>query len=194
MGWDTTNQFLVKEQVGMFKASHNYDVYDLSSGEQLLQCREPSIGAFTKLLRFTDYKRMTPFRVVLSDLEGNTLVEVVRGVSLFLSQVKVHDHSGAVIGGFKQKFFSLGGRFSVLDDEDQPICDLKGSWSGWDFRFMAGETQLAHVTKKWTGLGKELFTSADNYVLDISPEVPPASDIRKLIFAAVMCIDLVLKE
>ena len=188
------NLYLVKEHVGMFKASHNYDIFDLSSGDELLQCREPDIGGFTKLLRFTDYKRYTPFRIVLTDLSGATVVEVSRGISLFLSQVHVTDRSGEAIGGFQQKFLSLGGRFSVMDENGQPVCDLKGSWTGWDFRFMAGETQLAHVTKKWTGLGKEMFTSADNYVLDISPEVPQSSEIRKLIFAAVMCIDLVLKE
>jgi hypothetical protein len=45
-----------------------------------------------------------------------------------------------------------------------------------------------------TGLGKELFTSADNYVLEIGEAVPPDSPVRKLVLAAVMCIDMVLKE
>ncbi len=53
---------------------------------------------------------------------------------------------------------------------------------------------MAHVTKKWAGLGKEMFTSADNYVLEISNSVPPDSKLRQLILAAVMCIDMVLKE
>ncbi|MNL61289.1 Scramblase [compost metagenome] len=59
---------------------------------------------------------------------------------------------------------------------------------------MKGDVQLAKVTKKWAGLGKELFTSADNYVLQIEDHVPQNSDERKLILAAVMCIDMVLKE
>ena len=59
---------------------------------------------------------------------------------------------------------------------------------------MSGEKELAHVTKKWTGIGKELFTSADNYVLEISDSVPADDTIRQLILAAVMCIDMVLKE
>ena len=59
---------------------------------------------------------------------------------------------------------------------------------------MAGETELAHITKKWSGVGKELFTSADNYILQISESVPVDSVARQLIVAAVMCIDMVLKE
>ena len=69
-----------------------------------------------------------------------------------------------------------------------------GAATGWDFRFMAGEKELAHVTKKWAGMGKELFTSADNYILQIADDVPPDNPVRQLIMAAVMCIDMVLKE
>lgn len=111
-----------------------------------------------------------------------------------MSKVKVLDEQGQAIGGFKQKFFSIGGSFNVLDANDKPICLLKGKWTGWDFKFMDGETELAHVTKKWAGLGKELFTSADNYVLEISESVPADNVVRQLILAAVMCIDMVLKE
>ena len=50
------------------------------------------------------------------------------------------------------------------------------------------------MTKKWAGMGKELFTSADNYVLQISDNVPADNPVRQLILAAVMCIDMVLKE
>lgn len=194
MTWNDINQFLVKEHVGLFKAANNFDIFSLATGEKVLECREPSLGTLTKLLRFTDYKRMTPFHIEIRDAAGNLVVTVRRGVSLFLSKVGVYDHQGVYIGGFRQKFFSVGGRFSVLDDHDREVCMLKGKWTGWDFRFVEGEAELAHVAKKWAGLGKELFTSADNYVLDISPSVPPDSNTRRLIFAAVMCIDMVLKE
>jgi uncharacterized protein YxjI len=59
---------------------------------------------------------------------------------------------------------------------------------------MAGDKELARVSKKWAGIGKEFFTTADTYMLEISPHVPPDSSIRQLILAAVMCIDMVLKE
>ncbi|MCY2926885.1 MAG: phospholipid scramblase-related protein [Planctomycetota bacterium] len=194
MTWNDINQFLVKEHVGLFKAANNFDIFDLGTGEKILECREPNLGTLTKLLRFTDYKRMTPFHIEIRDTAGNLVVEVRRGVSLFLSKVRVYDHEGIYIGGFRQKLFSVGGRFAVLDDQDREVCMLKGKWTGWDFRFVEGDVELAHVAKKWAGLGKELFTSADNYVLDISPSVLPGSATRRLIFAAVMCIDMVLKE
>jgi uncharacterized protein YxjI len=59
---------------------------------------------------------------------------------------------------------------------------------------MNGNNELAHVSKKWAGLGKELFTTADNYMLSINDSVKKEDNVRILIMAAVMCIDMVLKE
>ncbi len=188
------NVFLVKEHLGLFKAANNFDIYDPASGEIVLECREERLGLLTKLLRFTDYKRLTPFHIEIREPHGETLIHVKRGVSFFLSKVDVLDETGTRIGGFQQKFFSIGGKFDVLDAGDRPICKLQGKWTGWNFKFMAGDTELAHVAKKWRGIGVELLTSADNYVLEIADVVPPGSATRKLILAAVMCIDMVLKE
>lgn len=188
------NLFLIKEHAGIFKAANNYDVFDAASGAKLIECREPNLGFFTKLFRFTDYKRMTPFEVVLTDTDGRRVLTVRRGVSLFLSKVEVLDGSGRLVGGFKQKLFSIGGAFRVLDARDNEVCVLKGKWTSWEFKFLRGEKELAVVSKKWNGLGRELFTSADNYVLSIGDRVPADDDVRILIMAAVMCIDMVLKE
>ena len=188
------NQFLVKEHVGMFKAASNYDVYDPNTGEVVMTCRELRLGALTKMLRFTDYKRMTPFLLDIDAADGTQLLTVQRGISVFLSNVDVLDENQQRIGGFKQKMFSIGGKFDVMGQSDQVLCSLKGKWTSWDFRFLAGDKELARVTKKWSGLGKELFTSADNYMLQISEEVPPDNPLRQLILASVFCIDLVLKE
>jgi uncharacterized protein YxjI len=188
------NSYFVKEHVGMFKTSNNFDILDPETGEEILHCREEKIGPFTRMLRLTDYKRMTPFNVEIRTPDGEPAVRVSRGIAPLLSKVDVHDECNRRIGGFKQKFFSIGGAFDVLGADDQPLCSLKGKWTGWDFRFVAGQSELAHVTKKWSGVGKELFTTADNYVLTISDEVPADNPVRSLILGAVMCIDMVLKE
>lgn len=190
----STNLFLVKEQVGMFKAANNFDILDPQSGQVVMECREDRLGLLTKIFRFTDYKRYTPFNIQVRTPDGRQVVRVTRGVSVFLSKVTVYDDADRVCGMFKQKFFTLGGAFTILDANERPLCQLKGKWTGWDFRFLAGETEFARVTKKWAGLGKELFTSADNYVLQISDAVGPDNPVRELILAAVMCIDMVLKE
>lgn len=188
------NRFIVKEHVGMFKAANNYDMYDPATGKIVLECREEKLGGFTKLLRFTDYKRMTPFHIEIREPGGKTLIEIKRGVSFFLSSVDVFDGEGVRIGGFKQKFLSIGGKFDVNSAGGDVLCSLKGKWTGWDFSFGHQGVEFAHVSKKWSGFGKEFFTSADNYELRIDPMVESDNPLRMLIVAAVMCIDMVLKE
>ena len=187
------NIFLVKEKIGMFKASNNYDIFNPENNELVLTCREPNLGFFTKLFRFTDYKRMTPFDIEIRTATGELTIQIKRGVTIFRSDIDVFDGGGRKIGVFKQKFFSFGGRFEVHDHQDKHLCTLQGKWTGWDFKFNKDNKELANVSKKWAGLGKEFFTSADNYVINIT-DVAEESKLRPLLIAAVMCIDMVFKE
>ena len=188
------NLFFVKEQVGMFKAANNYDIYDPNTNQKIIECREPNLGIFTKIFRFTDYKHMTPFDVEVRTAEGQNILSLKRGFSIFDSKVEVFDELGKLAGTFSRKLFSIGGKFDVLDAQGTVICTLQGKWTSWDFRFMKGEKELANVSKKWAGLGKELFTTADNYMLTIDGGVAASDSARLLIMAAVLCIDMVLKE
>ncbi len=188
------NLFFVKEHLGIFKAANNYDIVDPNNQEMIMTCREEKLGLITKMLRFTDYKRITPFEVEIKTASGEKVLTVKRGVSFFLSKVQVFDENDELVGIFKQKLFSIGGKFDVLDPNENFLCTLKGKWTSWDFKFMKDDMEFAHVSKKWAGLGKELFTSADNYMLDINENVQGDNPIRLLILAAVMCIDMVLKE
>ena len=178
----------------MFKAANNYGIHVPDTGAIIMECREERLGLLTKMLRFTDFKRSMPFDIQIRTPDGQQIALVKIGVSIFLSKVSVLSENNQPIGGFKQKFFSIGGSFNILDTGENPVCELRGKWSGWDSKFMAGDNELTHITKQWAGMGKELFTSADNYMLQISDSVPTDSLIRQLIFAAVMCIDMVLKE
>ena len=72
------NLFLVKEHVGLFKAANNFDIYDPDSGEVILHCREPRLGMLTKLFRFTEYKRFTPFEIEITTPSGEPVCSVHR--------------------------------------------------------------------------------------------------------------------
>ena len=78
--------------------------------------------------------------------------------------------------------------------QGKPVFILEGKWTGWDYKFLKEGKELGFVTKKWAGLGKELFTTADNYILQINDTVAKDDPIRAFILAAVICIDMVLKE
>ena len=190
----TRNQFFVKEHVGIFKAANSYDILDLESQQPLLECREPNLGFFTKMFRFTKYKTQTPFGIEVKDAVGLSVLRLTRGVSLFRSTVQVFDGNAMLVGKFRQKLLSLGGKLDVLDANDQVVCTVQGKLTSFDYKFLRNGEQIALVTKKWMGLGKELFTSADNYVISIEPSVAAEDSIRPMIVAAALCIDMVFSE
>ena len=82
------NVFLVKEHVGMFKAANNYDIHDPQTGDIIMECREEHLGIITKLLRFTDYKRMTPFDIQIRTPDGNQLVRITGAFPCFCQRSK----------------------------------------------------------------------------------------------------------
>lgn len=189
------NLFFIKEHTGLFKASNNFDIYDPETQQQILLCREENLSFFNKFFRFTDLKRSMPFSIEVRTTDGKTLMTISRKFTWFLSTVEVTDARGTVLGKFKQKFFSIGGKFELLDASERKLCTLKGNWTSWEFTFVSSENrEFARISKKWSGFAKEMFTTADNYVLSIQPEVPADHPLRMLILAAVLCIDLVLKE
>lgn len=188
------NNFFVKEHVGMFKAANNYDIYDPNDQNLMMTCREDNLGLFTKFLRFTDQKIMSPFEIEIKTTTGEKVLTVKRGFAFFLSTVQVFDENDKLVGTFKQKLLSLSGKFDLLDPEGRLLCVLQGKWTSWDFKFLKEEREIAAVSKEWAGFKKEFFTTADNYMLTIEDSVPANKPIRLLILAAVMCIDMVLKE
>jgi hypothetical protein len=75
------NQFFVKEQRGILQAANNYDILDPHTGLLVPQCREPELGLLSRLLRFTDYKQMTPFAVEIRTPQGQRVLSVRRGTT-----------------------------------------------------------------------------------------------------------------
>jgi len=190
------NLYLFKEHLGLIKAHNNYDIYDPESKEMILHCREKNLNIFYKIIRIfrRNYKRMTPFEIEVRGLSGKKILKVKKGFSFFLSEIDVFDENDNIVGIFKQRLFPFGNNFDMLDKSENLVCKLKGNFIGWNFKFLKGDSEVGLVTKKWAGIGKEMFTSADNYILEIKDKVEKDSPLRLLILAAVLCIDMVIKE
>ena len=137
---------------------------------------------------------MTPFEIEIKGLTGKKILKVKKGVSFILSKIQVYDENDNIVGIFKQQLFPFGNNFDMLDKSENLVCKLKGNFIGWNFKFLKGDSEVGLVTKKWAGIGKEMFTSADNYILEIKDKVEKDSPLRLLILAAVLCIDMVIKE
>jgi uncharacterized protein YxjI len=187
--------FFIKERVAMLKLTDTYDILDPATGQKIgLAKEEPPTWA--KWLRLVVNKQMLPTAVNIYECDGQPpVLSIQRGFTFLRSKVRVVAGHGESLGYFKSKLLSLGGGFNVFDNADQQVAEVKGNWKGWDFRFLSKSgREIGTVTKKWAGLGKELFSSADNYVIaltDLGGAGPAAS---ALLLAAGLSIDIVFKE
>ena len=187
--------WLVKERVGFLKLVDTYDIYDPTTGAQIGVATE-KVSILVHILRFLINKRLLPTSVEVREREdGQVILAMSRGVSLLHAQVTVTNDSGRPIGRLKSKLFSIGGGFHVLDGSERPVAEIKGDWKGWNFRFLTPDgTEIGKVTKKWAGIGKELFTSADNYMISLNEGRAFRPDSAPLLLAAGLAIDTVYKE
>ena len=54
--------------------------------------------------------------------------------------------------------------------------------------------EMGTVAKKWAGLAKEMFTSADNYVINLNDSFKQTETANMLLLAAGLAVDLIYKE
>ena len=188
-------QFMVKERVGFLKLTDTYDIFDLNSNTQLGIAHE-AVSPLIKVLRLLINKRLLPTSIEVRASEGGpALLTIKRGVGFLRTPVQVLDQTGRQIGSFKSKVFTIGGGFDVFDSTGNKIAEIKGDWKGWNFtlRGASGE-EIGKVTKKWAGIGKELFTTADNYAIALNETAPKNQESVAMLLAAGLAVDTVYKE
>ena len=185
------NTFFIDEKLGFFKFANAYKVYD-EVGEIGLITQKLTTGQ--KFLRLLLKKAMLPFKLEIVDLNGDALVTISRGYTFWMSQITLTDQQGNLLGSIKQKFAFLKPTFNIFDENEAAIANITGDWKGWNFAIKDDNgNQIGTISKKWNGILKEAFTTADKYVVEIVPEY--AEDKRKMaIVACAITIDMVLKE
>ena len=188
------NSFFIKEHLGMFKLSNNYDVYDSNTKEIILNSREQKASLLTKLFRLEkSTKIFTPFNLKITSSLGSSLLSVKKDWHFLYAKVSVFDEKDKLIGYFKQQ--NIGGNFSGIqfnayDIEDKFLFKFKGLYN---FKLVNDQEDLGSIVKEWK-TAKEIFTSADDYVLEINDTVSKNDFSRYFLLAAVFCIDMVLHE
>jgi uncharacterized protein YxjI len=187
--------YFIREHVGMLKLSDTYDILDPQTKTKIGQARE-EIPFWSILLRMLISRQKLPTKVSVyegSEEKPEQLVfSIHRGFTLLRSKVTVVDAHGNQIGYLRQKLLTLGGAFSIFTPQDELVAVVKGDWKGWNFRFIQNDQELGMISRKWSGLGKELFTTADNYIIDLHGDPDPTTNT--LLLAAGLAVDTVYKE
>lgn len=187
--------FFVKEQVQLMKLTGTYEIYDAETNVKVGIAKEEP-ATMVKFLRLLVSKLMLPNRINVYDTDDQSLVFYIqKPISFLRSKVFVYDGNGDQIGYFKGKILTIGGGFTVYDSNDREVARIIGDWKGWNFKFISWNKQeIGTITKKWAGIGKEFFTSADNYVIYLNDAAEIGLEHHKLLLAAGLAVDTVYKE
>jgi len=164
-------QYLIKEEVSFLKLTDRYNIFDPNTNAQLGYAVE-TIPTYLKLLRLLINKSLLPSKIEVRDRNENLVFTIKKSPDFFKAKVDIFDASGNAVGYFKSKIFTIGGKFDVFQNNDTKVAEVTGDWKGWNFSFMSTSgNELGTVTKKWAGIGRELFTSADNYMITINESI-----------------------
>ncbi|HYH16031.1 MAG TPA: phospholipid scramblase-related protein [Flavisolibacter sp.] len=187
-----SNEYFIDEKVGFLKFHNEYKVYDSSATPvgRIVQ----RVSGWHKFLRLFVNKAMLPFTLEIIDNNEEVLVTIKRGWTFWMSKITILDAQGNVSGYIKQKFKLLKPRFQILDADGEQIAEINGDWKAWNFGISSTNGRaIGFINKKWAGVAKELFTSADKYHVSIIADY--AEDRNKMnIVATAITIDMVLKE
>ena len=193
------NRFIVKERVAFIKTVDAYDILDPDTQEELAEAVETP-GMMIQLLRFVLNKNWMPTTVEVKDKRsGQLLFTLKRGSFLFRARVEVHDAQGKMLGYFRSKILTITGGLKVFDPNDKLWAEVKGGrrWF-FDYHFRTADgISIGHVTKQLGGIKgiiKELFTSADTFLVEIDEEFSNHESAKILVLGAAIAIDMVFKE
>jgi uncharacterized protein YxjI len=187
-----SNEYFIDEKVQFLKFHNVYKVYD-SMGLQVGTVTQ-HVSGWHKFLRLFLKKAMFPFHLEVTDTNDRVLASIHRGWTFWMSKITIKDANDVISGFIKQKFRFLKPRFQIFDANEMQIAEINGDWKAWNFS-ITDQTgvQIGSINKKWAGVAKEFFTSADKYNVSIVPEY--AEDRNKMnIVVTAITIDMVLKE
>lgn len=184
---------VVNQKAKLIELTNEYKVMD-QHGNQLGSVVEVGQSTLRKVVRFiSDWDQYFTHRLEIRDAQGQPVLQLTRPAKIFKSRVIVARPDGELLGELVQQ--NVFGKISfAINAGGIQIGAIKGeNWRAWNFAVVdqAG-TEVARITKTWEGLAKTMFTTADNYVLQIHHQLP--EPLRSLVVATALTVDTALKQ
>ena len=168
---ETTNRYVVRDE----------------EGEDLWYVAERSKGLLSFLWR-TFLRAMRPFTIDVFDKAGGALLTLKRPWRWYFHRLEIYQGE-RFIGAVQKRFRILGRLFDIEDATGRVVARIHGPLlHPWTFHVLRDDVEVGRIVKRWSGLGKEVFTDADTFGVEM--EAPDLSiDIRKIMLGATFLID-----
>jgi hypothetical protein len=170
-----------------FETKNKYAVTDVS-GNQLYWAAEESSFLSRLLL-----KTLRPFTMHVLSSEKNSILKLNKPFRFFFHEMNILDSEENLLGTIKREFSLLSRKFTVKDQSGIEIYKIYGPILHlWTFKILKYDQEVGRISKKWSGLGKEMFTDADKFNIAF----PNSIDVnhKGILMGALFLIDMLFFE
>jgi uncharacterized protein YxjI len=184
---------VVNQKAKIIEINNEYAIYD-QNARQIAAVREVGQSGLKKAVRLlSSYDQYLTHKLQIVDMAGTPLLSVTRPAKVMKSRIIVQDPAGNEIGQIVQQNVFGKIRFALITGSET-IGSINGeNWRAWNFNIRDHtDTEVARITKTWEGFAKTMFTTADNYVVQIHRQLQ--GPLQALVIAAAVSIDTALKQ
>ncbi|MFC8364386.1 phospholipid scramblase-related protein [Streptomyces griseorubiginosus] len=184
---------VVNQKAKLIELTNEYKVMD-QHGHQIGSVTQVGQSALRKIVRFLwSIDQFMKIRLEIRDAHGQPVLLLTRPGKIFKSRVIVERPDGSPVGEIVQQNMIGKINFALMVDGQQVGAIKAENWRAWNFAIVdhAGN-EVARITKTWEGLAKTMFTTADNYVLQIHYQLP--EPLLSLVVATALTVDTALKQ
>lgn len=188
------SKIVINQKAKLVELTNEYLIRD-TEGNEIGVIRQEGQSTLKKVARFvSSLDQFMTHTLSVYDADGNKVLGLTRPRKFMKSSLEVSDGAGSQVGTIQQQNVFGKIRFGLHDATGQKIGEIQAeNWRAWNFAIVdAAGTEVGRITKTWEGLAKTLFTTADNYLLDVSPQATGA--LRLLAFASAAGVDTALKQ
>lgn len=190
----TKDRLIFGQKTKIIEMNIDFAIRD-EEGSEVGRIRQEGQSQIKKLARFvSSLDQFMTHTLGVFDASGAKVVELTRPRKVFKSTVLVNDGHGAEVGRIVQENMIGKIHFGLVDAAGQAQGSIRAeNWRAWDFSIQdPSGNEVGRITKTWEGLARTVFTTADNYVLEIT--APVSAPMRQLMLAAAAGVDLALKQ
>ncbi|MFC8435906.1 phospholipid scramblase-related protein [Streptomyces sp. NPDC057253] len=184
---------VVNQKAKLIELTNEYKVMD-QHGNQVGSVTQVGQSALRKIVRFLwSIDQFMKIRLEIRDAHGQPVLLLTRPGKIFKSRVIVERPDGSPVGEIVQQNMIGKINFAMMVDGRQVGAIKAENWRAWNFAIVDHEgNEVARITKTWEGLAKTMFTTADNYVLQIHYQLP--EPLLSLVVATALTVDTALKQ
>ncbi|GGW78948.1 scramblase [Streptomyces lucensis JCM 4490] len=184
---------VVNQKAKLIELTNEYKVMD-QNGREIGSVTQVGQGVLRKILRFvSSLDQFLTHKLEIRDAYGQPQLLLTRPAKIFKSRVIVTRPDGSPVGEIVQKNMIGKINFAMTANGQQVGAIKAENWRAWNFAIVDhADNEVARITKTWEGLAKTLFTTADNYVLQIHYQLP--EPLLSLVVATALTVDTALKQ